>query len=222
MENQTAPVQETAAKDTLKQKKEEMKKDKQYKLGRRVYNTGSWLMFVYLLMFAAKTLLKADLVVGEVFLSTYLCILVIVPIALMIIGLIISDKASKRFGIEENNKTWIAVMSIAGVVMTALAICEMLMPGYKIYKVDTVENARPGQELVAVEFTNGTIFNPAPAQMPAYHYVDVYGKYGILAVRKADAVCNGGTYKVEQGSGSNDYTLVVSSLGREESFKFEY
>ena len=211
-----------------KDKKAALKKDKQYKKGKRIYALGTWLLIVYLLLFVGKNILSVELIVGGIFITSYLYILVAVPIALMVIGLIISDKAAKGYEVDENNKPWIALMSAAGVVMIALAVFEMVMPSYRVYDITVIDNSsspdivRPSQELVAAQFCSGTIFSPAPAEMPGYHYLDVYGKYGILAVKKASAVNNNGKYYISKGSGNNDYTLKVTSLGRDEQFKITY
>ena len=106
-----------------KDKKAALKKDKQYKKGKRIYALGTWLLIVYLLLFVGKNILSVELIVGGIFITSYLYILVAVPIALMVIGLIISDKAAKGYEVDENNKPWIALMSAAGVVMIARHFC---------------------------------------------------------------------------------------------------
>lgn len=211
-----------------KDRKKAMKNDRQYRRGRHIYSLGTWLLIIYLLGFSAKKLIGLDIIIGEMFVSVYLSLLVIVPIALMIIGMSLSQRAAQKYDIDEKNKPWIVVLSIAGVVMIALAVCEILMPSYKVYDLEIMkyregtETMRPSQELIVTQYCSGTIFHPAPETKPGYSYIDVYAKYGIIALRKATAANNNGSFEIKPGDASNDYVLMVSSLGHDEQFRFTY
>ena len=165
--------------------------------------------------------------IGGAFVSSYLNFLFIIPLILMITGMVISDRAAKRMGVKENNKLWTGVLSAVGVLIMALSICEILMPSYKVYDLISVNhNNSPvseNQELLIAEYRTGTILSPAPAKKPGYIFLDVYGKYGIFAVRKLSASNNNGTFEIKRRNDSiNDFILVIRSLGREETFPFSY
>lgn len=206
-----------------------LKADKQYKKGRIIYDVGMWLMTVYLLLFVAKQLLHIDIMVGGAFISNYLYILVIIPLLMMIIGIVISDKAAKQYKVKENHKLWVYVLSALGVLVIAVSVCEILMPSYHVYRLQTLDEhnsnqvVRAGQEFVIAEYRTGTILSPAPAKKPGYLFLDVYAKYGIFVVKKASAADNNGTYEVlRREKNDSEYVLMVRSLGREETFPFSY
>lgn len=210
-------------------KKAVLKNDKQYKKGKLIYDIGTLLMYLYLLMFAVRSLMHVEIVIGGTFFTSYLYFLFIVPLIMMIIGMSISDKAAKRLEVKENNKIWMGVIAAVGILVIALSVCEILMPSYKVYDLKTLtsENTngivRSGQEVLAAEYRTGTILSPAPVKKPGYIFVDVYCKYGIFAVKKQTASNNNGSYGIQQRDNSdNGYILYVKSLGREESFPFDY
>ncbi len=225
---ETEETAETEINGSETERKKSMKNDRQYRRGRHIYAFGTWLMLLYLLGFAARQLIGIDIIIGDMFVSVYMSLLVIVPISLMIIGMSVSQKAAERYSVDEKNKPWIGVLSIAGVVMIALAVFEIIMPSYKVYDLSVLEHkegsqtVRPSQELVVTEYFSGTIFNPAPETKPGYTYIDVYAKYGIFAVRKVTAANNHGSYEISPGTASDDYVLTVTSVGHDEQFRFTY
>ena len=235
-EKETAAASESAesqkeekTEDTKEDKKAVLKKDKEYKKGKLIYDIGTLFMYLYLLLFSAKQLLHMEIIAGNTFISNYLNFTFIIPLILMIIGLVISDKAAKRMDVKEHNKLWTGILAAAGVFIIALSICEILMPSYKVYdlSVMTSENSpgsvREGQELIIAEYRTGKILAPAPVTKPGYVFVDVYGKYGIFAFRKQTVTNNNGSYSIEKkGDQGSDYLITVRSLGREETFPFSY
>ncbi len=208
-------------------KNADLKNDKQYKSGKRIYDIGMWLTVLYLLFFAAKNLLKTEIIVGEVLITNYLNLIVIFPIVLMLIGMIKSDKAAGKYGVKKKNRTWIAVLSVAGAMVMVLSVYEIFMPSYHVYSIQTyseregTETIRPSQEIVAVEYANSTIMSPAPEKRPVLRYLDVYARYGVFAVKKVTS--RYGSYKIiPKESSNNEYLLSVTSAGREETFPFTY
>ncbi len=220
---------ETTAVKSPADKKAALKEDKQYRQGKLIYDIGTLFMYLYMLLFAVRTLMHVEIVIGDTFVTSYLYFLFVVPLIMMVIGMSISDKAAKRLEVKENNKIWMGVIAAVGILVIALSVCEILMPSYKVYDLKTLtsENTngivRSGQEILTAEYRTGTILSPAPVKKPGYIFVDVYCKYGIFAARKQTASNNNGSYGIKQRDNSdNGYVLCVKSLGREESFPFDY
>lgn len=219
---ENADKEETVSENDPEDKKKALKQDKQYKKGGRIYDIGMWTLTLYLLAIAAKGLLKIEIIAGDAMISNYLSILVIIPIALMIIGLVISDNAAKKYDVKEQNRIWAGVLSVAGVMIIILSVLEILMPSYHIYSMTNYNGGNEpnsSQNFAVVEYANGTILNPAPNEKPTVRYLDVYAQYGIFAVKKVTA--RYGKYEIKN-NGGNEYILSVNSLGREESFPFTY
>ena len=211
-----APVYEENAAIQESRRRAKLKKDKNYRKGKNIYDFGVLLMCVVLMMNFLRYMLGIEIMIGGVFCTSYFYFLAVIPLAMMITGIIISGKAAKAYDVKEKNKLWLTIFSILSVFIIALGVSDIVSPSYRIYKVKDV--SIDSTELVGVEYLRLKPFEEAPAELPDYHYVDVYRKYGIFLKKGIGAAVYNGQYKIEK-SGDN-YTLSIIVLGNEEKFPF--
>ena len=221
----TAAEPETTAPDTasapLQDSKTQLKKDKDYVKGRRIYDIGMWLLCIVVLMNLAHTLLKFEIIIDNTSCTSYFGFVILLPVAMMIIGLIISNKTVKKYKVQENGKISLVLISTIGMFLLVINIIQIVSPTYNAYIIKDATINR-GETLTAVEYVTTGIFEPAPDHLPGYHYVDIYKQNGIIAQCVSTASVNNGSYEVRNGKTSGKYLLAVQALGKEETFPFDY
>ncbi len=205
----------------LKDPKTQLKKDRDYLKGKHIYDIGMCLLCIVVLLSLAHTLLKFEIIINNTICTSYFGFVILLPVAMMIIGLIISNKAVKKYEVKENGKISLVIISTIGAILLAINILQLVSPTYNVYIIKDV-TINQGETLTAVEYVTTDIFEPAPEKLPGYHYVDIYKQNGIIAQRVTTASVNNGSYEVRNGKTSGKYLLAVQALGKEETFPFEY
>ena len=200
---------------------QQLRGDPLYRRGRKVYVTGLIITAVFLLANTARYFLEIELILGGGLCTPYLYFLVIIPAAIMITGVAMTEKACRKYGVKEENKTLIGFISVCTALIIALGVVNIVKPPKKVY-TSTDYELRPGQTLTAMEYVEYGLMDEPRPNLPPDHRVAIYKTWGPFGQLVASDDVFYGSYEIQTADGDNNYKIHVISMSKDEWYPFTY